>query len=129
LLHALNNVPDEEALFGQPWVGASWEGFVVEQVIGAMKLAGLLFEPYFFRTADGYELDLVLDVGGKLWAVEIKLTPAPSLSDMHRLEKTADLINAKKRFLISRTAQNADNGATFSCSLEWFLENICASPS
>jgi len=125
LLHALNNVPDEDALFSQPWVGASWEGFVVEQVIDAMKLAGMLFEPYFFRTADGYELDLVLDVGGELWAVEIKLTSAPSPSDIRRLDKTADLIDAKKRFLISRTAQNADNGTTFSCSLQWFLEDIC----
>jgi hypothetical protein len=126
LLHALNNVPDEDALFSQPWVGASWEGFVVEQVIDAMKLAGMLFEPYFFRTTDGYELDLVLDVGGELWAVEIKLTSAPSPSDIQRLDKTADLIDARKRFLISRTTQNADNGTTFSCNLAWFLENVCA---
>lgn len=125
MLHALNNVADEDELFSRPWIGASWEGFVVEQVISTMKLTGKLFEPYFFRTADGYELDLVLDVGGELWAVEIKLTSSPAPSDMRRLDRTADMIKAKKRFMISRTSQNADNGTTFSCNLQWFLENIC----
>ena len=126
MLHALNNVADEDELFNRPWIGASWEGFVVEQVISTMKLTGKQFEPYFFRTADGYELDLVLDVGRELWAVEIKLTSSPAPSDMRRLDKTADMIKAKKRFMISRTSQNADNGTTFSCNLQWFLENMCA---
>ncbi len=63
LLHALLNVTDEDALLAQPWVGASWEGFVIEQTIGVLSATGRLFDPYYFRTSDGRELDLVLDMG------------------------------------------------------------------
>ena len=34
LLHALLNLSQERELLNQPWVGASWEGFVIEQVLG-----------------------------------------------------------------------------------------------
>ncbi len=38
LLHALLNTPDDATLLGQPWVGASWEGFVIEQALGALVI-------------------------------------------------------------------------------------------
>ena len=40
LLHALLNVSDEGALLAQPWVGASWEGYVIEQAIGQLSARG-----------------------------------------------------------------------------------------
>lgn len=76
LLHAMLNVVDSEHLLSQPWVGASWEGFVVEQTIGLLLATGRQFDAFYFRTSDRHEIDLVLDLGGKLWAVEIKLTSA-----------------------------------------------------
>ena len=54
LLHALLNVPDERTLLNQPWVGASWEGYVIEQIIGELAARGERVEPYFFRTSDGH---------------------------------------------------------------------------
>ena len=96
LLHALLNVPDERALFLQPWVGASWEGYVIEQVIGDLAARGQRAEPYFFRTSDGHEIDLVLDMGGERWAIEVKLTASPSTGDMARLDKVADMIGADR---------------------------------
>ncbi|PAZ01351.1 MAG: hypothetical protein CAK90_00650, partial [Spartobacteria bacterium AMD-G4] len=78
LLHALLNVQNIDHLYNQPWVGYSWEGFVVEQVLASLDLFGLSAEPYFFRTSDGIESDLLLDWAGERWAIEIKLTSDPT---------------------------------------------------
>jgi predicted AAA+ superfamily ATPase len=124
LLHALMNVDSEEALFNQPWVGAAWEGFVIEQIIGHLKLANQNFDAYFLRTSDQQEIDLVLDFGKSTWAVEIKLTASVSTRDIEKLSKTADLINADRRILLSRTARNHSSGKHISCNLRYLLEMI-----
>ena len=70
LLHALLNIADRNALLGHPVVGASWEGFVIENLINA---APALTVPGFYRTAGGAEIDLVLELpGGERWALEVK---------------------------------------------------------
>jgi hypothetical protein len=107
LVHALLNVSDRRTLLAQPWVGASWEGFVIDQVIGELDARGVAFTPYYFRTSDGYELDLVLELAGERWAVEVKLTTAPAPEHMARLDRTADLVGAERRFLVSQVRQPA----------------------
>jgi predicted AAA+ superfamily ATPase len=124
LLHALLNVIDARALIAQPWVGASWEGYVIEQTIGHLMARGSRFDAYHFRTSDQYELDLVLDFGRELWAVEIKLTSSPAPEDMARLEKTADLIEASRRFLVSQTRQSSGDRRRISCDLPTFLDHL-----
>jgi uncharacterized protein len=124
LHHALLNVPDEHALIQQPWVGASWEGFVIEQVLDELSTQGRNFRPYYFRTADQYELDLVLDFGNQLWAVEVKLTASPAPEDMTRLEKTADMIKASCCFLISQTSRPIGDNHRVSCNLMSFLDHL-----
>ncbi len=124
LLHSLLNVRNDNDLLAAPWVGASWEGFVIEQVINALKLRDVAFAPYFLRTNDGHEIDLVLDFGTETWAIEIKLTSSPDLSAIGRLNKTADLIDASRRILISQTPENIDNGKVVSCNLDWFIGNL-----
>lgn len=52
LLHALLNVADARSLLAQPWVGARWEGYVIEQVLGELSSSGRQFEAYYFRTSD-----------------------------------------------------------------------------
>jgi hypothetical protein len=121
LLHALLNVPNEDALFAQPWVGSSWEGFVIEQTLATLAAAGKNFTPYFFRTSDQYEIDLVLDFGVELWAVEIKLAGMPSNSELLRLGRAADLIKAKRRFLVSRSKEIISAGDMTACNLPEFL--------
>ena len=77
LVHALLAVGDKETLLSHPVVGASWEGFVIENLL-AVAPEGV--EGYFYRTSAGAEIDLVLHFpGGRLWAVEIKrsLSPRP----------------------------------------------------
>ena len=66
-------------------------------------------QPFYFRTSDGYELDLVLDWGTERWAIEIKLTSNPSTGMINRLQKTAKMIGAKKQVLICRIARKIEN--------------------
>jgi len=124
LLHALLNVPDEKALLSQPWVGASWEGYVIEQVLGELSAHGRRFDAYYFRTSDQYELDLVLNFGKELWAVRVKLTSSPAPEDMARLDKTADMIKASRRFLVSQTRRPSGSGRRISCDLPSFLDHL-----
>lgn len=70
IVHALLNIGDEEALLGHPVVGTSWEGFVIENLVSVTppRTAAL-----FYRTADGAEIDLLLEIPGHgLWAIDIK---------------------------------------------------------
>lgn len=124
LLHSLLNVPDRETLLSQPWVGASWEGFVIEQILGVLSATGSTADAYYFRTSDQHELDLVLDFGREKWAVEIKLTSSPARQDIDQLNTVADLIGAKRRFFISRTASNISGGNFVSCNLSEMLKII-----
>ena len=77
LLHALLGLADAHALMGHPVVGASWEGFAIENLLAA---APAHVEGYFYRTSGGAEIDLLLVwPGERKWAIEIKrsLTPKP----------------------------------------------------
>jgi uncharacterized protein len=124
LLHALLNVPDEHTLMGQPWVGASWESFVIEQALGELSARGRNFNAFYFRTTDQHELDLVLDFGNQLWAVEVKLTTSPAPEDMVRLGKTAAMIKASRCFLVSQTSQSIGDKRRISCNLQTFLDYL-----
>jgi hypothetical protein len=78
LVHALLALGDREALLSHPVVGASWEGFVVEQLLAVAAVHGV--QGFFYRTSGGAEIDLLLVFpDGRLWAVEIKrsLSPRP----------------------------------------------------
>jgi len=126
LLHALLNVMDKKALLTQPWVGASWEGYVIEQALGALSACGLRVDACYFRTSDQFELDLVLDFGKALWAVEIKLTSSPAPEDMAQLVKTAGMIGATRCFLVSQTNHVSGDNYRMSCNLPAFLECLVA---
>lgn len=77
LLHALLGLPDEETLLGHPAVGASWEGFVLENLITA---AGANASAHFYRTSSGAEVDLLLNwPSGESWAIEVKRSLAPKV--------------------------------------------------
>lgn len=80
LVHALLAIRSQESLLSHPVVGASWEGFVIENLL-AIAPEGV--HGFFYRTGGGAELDLVLEFpGNRLWAVEAMrgLTPRPKRS-------------------------------------------------
>ncbi len=122
LLHSLLGVSSMEQLLVQPWVGASWESFVVEQVVSTLHAMGANVQPYFFRTSDRYEIDLILDAGGERWAIEVKLTSAPSAGDMHRLGKVGDMVGASRRILVSRTSEMVEEGNAYSVNTARLLD-------
>jgi predicted AAA+ superfamily ATPase len=77
LVHALLDIETKETLLSHPVVGASWEGFCIENLLSC---APANVQAYFYRSAAGAEIDLLLAwPGGELWAIEIKrsLTPKP----------------------------------------------------
>ena len=77
IVHTLLGLDDRDAVLGHPVAGGSWEGFVLENLLSA---APERVKPWFYRTAAGAEIDLVLQMpGGDLWAVEIKHGLAPRL--------------------------------------------------
>jgi uncharacterized protein len=78
VLHVLLNIPDFESLLSHPVLGASWEGFVIENLL---TVAPPQVEGSFYRTSGGAEIDLLLSwPDGSHWAIEVKrsLRPTPS---------------------------------------------------
>ena len=105
LLHALLGLHSSTDLYAQPWVGFSWEGWIIEQILGHLQSRGESFQAFYMRTSDQYEIDLLLEYKNQLWAFEIKLTSTPNISTLNRLRHTAKLIGANHTAQISRTAQ------------------------
>ena len=126
LLHALQQVTTHDELLCQPWVGASWEGYVVEQVLAALQHADLAFDAYYLRTSDQREIDLVVTVRGEVWAIETKLTTNPTRNDLARLEANADLIGADRRFLVCYQSDLIDEGSRIVCDVGGMLGFIRA---
>lgn len=81
LLHALLSIEALRDLEGHPKLGASWEGFVVEQVL---EEAGTR-DAYFWGTHAGAELDLLLFRHGRRYGVEVKYADAPTLTKSLRI--------------------------------------------
>ncbi len=78
LLHALLALETCNDVLGHPVAGSSWEGFAIENLIAA---GGPRRTPYFYRTADGAESDLMFERGGAVeMAIEVKRTTAPRVS-------------------------------------------------
>jgi predicted AAA+ superfamily ATPase len=77
LLHALLNIASVSDLQGHPIVGASWEGFVVEQVAAHLPEGAQLG---FYRTAAGAEMDIVVQAGRRCLCIEVKFSSAPTVS-------------------------------------------------
>lgn len=124
LLHSLLNTANRESLLSQPWVGASWEGFVIEQILGHAASLGLRPNAHYLRTSDRHEIDLLLEMAGELWAFEMKLTASPDPSDLSRLDRLAESVGATRRFLVSHTAQPAGDDRRASANLDWICRVI-----
>ena len=77
LLHSLLNIQSVNDLLGHPSTGASWEGFVVEQIAAHLPAGASLS---FYRTAAGAEMDVVVELGGQRMGFEVKFSSAPKVS-------------------------------------------------
>ena len=110
LLHALLNLPTKRDIEGHPKLGASWEGFIIDQLV--QQLGVNPEETYHWRTHQGAELDLLVVRGGLRLGFEVKRTVAPTLtpsmrSAMHDLKlKSLTVVHAgDQTFPLSKQVQ------------------------
>jgi predicted AAA+ superfamily ATPase len=88
-------------------VGGSWEGFVIESLIAVSPPH---FNFYFYRTAQGAEIDLVIEITHQqLWAIEIKRSSNPTVSKGFHIG--VDDIKAEKKFVVYAGADQFSMGS------------------
>ncbi len=104
LLHALLGIADQRNLELHPKVGASWEGFAIEEILKALNPD----EAYYWATHQGTEIDLVLFKNGRRIGVECKRMDAPTLThSMHiafndlKLERLLVVYPGKRRYALA----------------------------
>lgn len=104
LLHQLLGVESEKALQDHPKLGASWEGFAIEQVLSLEPYD----EAYFWASYQGAEIDLILRRGDRLFGIECKRKDAPGLTpsirtalDDLKLERVAILVPGTRRYSLN----------------------------
>ncbi len=81
LLHTLLGLTSEQDVAGHPKVGASFEGFAIEQLLAVLATGNV----YFWATHAGAELDLLFTRSGKNFGVEVKLADAPRTTKSMRV--------------------------------------------
>jgi predicted AAA+ superfamily ATPase len=118
ILHYLLGLDEIDQLYGHPKKGASWEGFVLEQVVNGLAPNRKI---YFYRTHDGAELDLVITKGDKpAAAIEIKYGSDTRLSRGNT--EAANTLGVEKRFMIVRGEEDYITSNHFRvCGLDVFL--------
>jgi predicted AAA+ superfamily ATPase len=95
LLHSLLNISSYDQLMGHPAVGASWEGFVMENILNHLSPH---WTASYYCTSNQAEIDLVLESGNEVWGVEIKKSIAPTISSgFHR---ACEDIGATKKYIV-----------------------------
>lgn len=97
LVHALLGIADHEALISHPVAGGSWEGLVIESVIAAAPQGT---EAFFFRSAAGAEIDLVLQIPGRAgpWAIEVKRSTVPRVE--RGFHSACEEVRPERRFMV-----------------------------
>jgi len=96
ILHHLLSISEYNDLLGNPVLGHSWEGFVVENILGNLSDK---WTASYYRTSEQTEVDLILEKSHKeIWAIEIKRSSAPKISSgFHR---ACEEIKATKKFVV-----------------------------
>jgi len=119
LVHYMNRINDNDTLQSHPIIGASWEGYVIQQIY-ASKPEGL--EMYFYRTQNGAEVDVVLVRANQPVAcIEIKLSNAPSAS--RGFYNCIDDLGTSKNYLITPSSDTYPIKNIWVCNLAYFLKN------
>ena len=119
ILHALTAVTDMNGLLGRPWIGASWEGFVIDNILAA---TGPAVRASFYRTAKGAEIDLVLERGDVRIAVECKASSAPK--PQRGFWTAVEDLGAVRSWIVGPVADAYPlRDGCWACSLDHFLES------
>jgi predicted AAA+ superfamily ATPase len=96
ILHRLLGINSNDALLSNPVLGKSWEGFVIENIHSILPNRA---ETYFYRTAAGAEIDLVVKMpSSEIWAIEIKYGVAPKIGKHY--SQTCDDVGATYKYIL-----------------------------
>ena len=125
IAHRLLGIDYFDALLSHPALGKSWEGFVMENIHSVLPLRA---QTYFYRTAAGAELDLIIVLSAsKIWAVEIKYGTAPKLRQHYH--HICDEIGATEKYVIYSGNETFPIGQnTTVISLTHFLQKLQSAP-
>jgi len=108
ILNSFLELATEAEILRHQTCGASWEGFVIEQLIRTLKIDN----PYYWATHQGAEIDLVFNRGGRMYGVEIKRADAPTMTPSMRvaledlkLERIVVIYPGSKRYSLHKKAE------------------------
>lgn len=102
LLHHLLNISSTQELANHPSRGASWEGFVIEDVLRRERVARPATQAYFWRTAAGAEIDLLLDRGAERVAVEVKVGRGDDARAVRVLREAMPDVQAARGWIVDQ---------------------------
>lgn len=96
ILHRLLGINSHDALLSNPVLGKSWEGFAVDNILSILPSRA---ESYFYRTAAGAEIDLVIKMpSNEIWAIEIKYGVAPKVGKHYN--QTCNDVGATHKYVL-----------------------------
>lgn len=114
MLHHLLFLENFEQLLGHPQAGNSWEGFVIQQIFTHLSDR---IQPWFYRSQDGAEIDLVLSKGIEVQAaIEIKLSNAPQLKRGNT--ESVNVLEPKHKIII------VPNTESFPMKDDWMVYSL-----
>jgi hypothetical protein len=102
LLHAFLGIETMRQLDVSPQRGRSWEGFIVEQIIRREKLAHPGIRFYFWRTATGQEIDLLVERPNELIGAEIKIGARVESSDWKALRSAMSDLGLARAYVVNQ---------------------------
>jgi predicted AAA+ superfamily ATPase len=101
ILHALLSLESMEELHGHPAYGASWEGFALENILAKLRPG---VKASYYRDSNGSEIDLILEKGRKILAVEFKAGTAPTIA--RPFLNAIDALGNPKAIVVSRAVES-----------------------
>jgi uncharacterized protein len=111
LLHHLLNISSAGELASHPSRGASWEGFVIEDLLKRERIFRPSTQVFFWRTAVGAEIDLLLDRGNERVAVEIKAGRGDDARAVRTLREAMPDVQADRAWIVDQAEGTERVGA------------------
>ncbi len=120
IVHYVNRITDNDTLQSHPIIGASWEGYVIQQIY-ASRPEGI--DMFYYRTQNGAEVDVVLVKANQPVAcIEIKLSNAPAVS--RGFYNCIDDLETTQNYVITPSSDTYPIKNIWVCSLEHFLQKF-----
>lgn len=126
LFHYFSRILTHEDLYASPERGASFEGYIITQIMGLIRQRQPEWACYFFRTSDDIEIDLLLLKGKKKIAIEIKCVLSPHIEHAKSLIKAKEILGIKQGIIFHLGRDSYPLQADIQCiSFASWIKNDC----